>query len=365
MLISALKNGFFGTPRRRLASICTLATLVVLLVCVTAGMRRQIAVLAAMPTMFAVILFYRFCLGVRSARLQLMRQEMRMVRSWRAFAKPNPVVSALHYLAVSVMFFSIVVQLGGWAEARTAGLVVVTVVLAIAGLCETTVRTSRIVKSAWAPTIGKLLSVSVCVILAAISLAIAKQVTHSLVNIDPKYFIEFVSITTFLVLPLTYLTVAAGLLGVYAVFQFVTVLAIGVADMFLAPLQPVIGNGIRTKIGLYWYRILNGHKPLNNVIPKLGLFSPGKVALIASPMSKFAVVLLASGLVEMATEIFPNIRSTMTDVLISLEYRAHHRCVNIAQDSLVAYMEDGWVSVAIKSEDSYKFDIVRCSFVKE
>ena len=236
------------------------------------------------------------------------------------------------------------------------------VILAVSGICETIVRISRIAKSVWAPTVGKILSVSVCVILAAISLSMAKQATHALAQIDPKYLTEFVAVATFIFIPIVYMSAAATVLLIYAAFQFMLLFLLALGDMIFGQTQIFLTNGSRERLRLYWYRIINGHRPVGGIVPKIGFLPKAHISLMASPLSKLAVVALMSSLLSDPVRALAVVHPLMTTALVALEYRSGSQCKNVGDVLPVAYMEDGWVSVARRDGDAYVFGVQRCTF---
>lgn len=362
MLPLTLYNVFWSTPTRRRFSLGALASIAPFVGYLGFGLTWQQASVALAPTVFAEVFLFRFALRWRAIRPQFMRKEMRWIRSLRLYALPNPIVDALQYLSFGLVFLSIAFIAAGWQSASIPAMGVAVVVLAAAGLCETVVRISRVAKSMWAPMIGKILSVSVCVILAAISLSMAKQATHALVQIDPKYLTEFVSVVTFIFIPIVYLSTAAVVLLLYAVLQFLVLFALAIGDMIFGQTQIFLGSGPKERLRLYFYRIVHGRKPLGGKVPKAGFLPKAHISLLASPLSKLAFVMVLSPLLSNPVGAHSAIKPALETALLALEYRDSSRCLKFEASSLVAYMEDGWVSVAHKENGTYIFEVRKCNF---
>lgn len=359
-----LVGPFIGTaPRRRLA-LGLLAVAVPLLVYLPLGMSWPQAVIAMLPTVYGEILLFRFFRRWMAVRRRFVRWEMRLVRSWRAQARPNPFIDVLHYLALAIVFLSVACMAGGWIAHGLAGIDAAIAVLAIAGLCDTVVLVSRIVRSSWAPTLGKVLSISVCVILLAISLSMAKQATHGLAQIDPKYLTEFVAVLTFLFIPVVYLHAAAAVLMVWATGQLLVLSVLAFGDMLLGQPLLLFASGWKKRLELRWYRLVHGHKPPGGVVPKAGMLPQAHITLVASPLSKLAVVVVLSPLMQDPVEALPSLKPAMASALVEMEYRSGSRCKDIGAAAKVAYMENGWVSVARGEKGNHVFDVVQCEFTR-
>ena len=115
-------------------------------------------------------------------------------------------------------------------------------VFAVAGVCEITVQAKRVFKQAWAKTAGKLLSLSLGVMLTAVTVSMAKQTVHSLAHVDPKYMGEFTAVVAAGLLPLVYLGAAGVLLLLWAALQVLLLGVVLFGSSLLTQTRPLMGD---------------------------------------------------------------------------------------------------------------------------
>jgi hypothetical protein len=289
-----------------------------------------------------------------------MRWEMRMVRSWRAYAKKPPIVEALQLLGIGIGLLSMSGLLTGLYSDMQTGALPAVAVLALAGVCEITVQTKRVLKQAWAQMAGKIVSVSLGVILTAVTVSMAKQTVHSLAHVDPKYMAEFTAAVAAGLLPLVFLGTAAALLLLWAILQMVLLGAVFFGGILLEQAKPLVGERLQNRVRLFWYRIRTGRRPPHGVLPTAGFMPQHEVSLVGSMLSKVAVVWVLAqagkGLAVAAPETIP----LLTKVMVRLEYRPAPSCRNLAAPLGVVYMDDGNVSVARLKNGLYQFTVEKC-----
>lgn len=268
----------------------------------------------------------------------------------------------LHLLGLASVLLASALWLAGWTLAHEISFAIAGLLLTVAGVCEITVSTSRAIRFAWAPTVGKVLAFSLCVVLAAASLSFSKQIVHSLSRIDPKYLAEFTAILASLVLPLIYMTIAAALLAVFAIFQVLLVGLLAIGNSLFAQAKPFVEKRTRDRLSLFWYRIRNGKKPPAGTELRFEFLSQSEISLIVSPMAKMAVVVVLGGGLQMLIDGYPILRPSLARALVVLEYRTGGGCHNIDASLPVVYMDDGWASVARLTNTGYVFTTEKCEF---
>ena len=280
---------YFSTPKRQSTALALLSFLWLIALNAAAGTAWEHPVFALMPLAFSLI-FARRCWRVSTAsRKEFMRWEMRLVKSWRAYARPAPVVQLVQSLSLAFGCASGALLFSQWEVAGQVGILTAGVLLAISGICEIAVLISRILQYAWAPVVGKIMTLLLGGALTALSVVLAKQAIHTVSNIDPKYFTELVVIGAAIFLPLVFLTVVAGVVAIYAMLQLAVFGLLMLSDMVLVHFKQFFDNGRFASVSMYWYRIHNGRRPPGRVMPEPGFLPDHRIALIASSFSKILV----------------------------------------------------------------------------
>jgi hypothetical protein len=359
-MLSAL-NIWLDTPRRRLLFVLVVEGLSIGLLTQIAGsvwVRRVVALTVAG---FGILLVRRFWSTWSSVRKRVLRWEMRIVKSWRQFAKPSPVVQAFHLLGLALGFFWSSIYVGLQVDAKPL-LWSAMFVLGIAGVCEITVQMGKVWRKAWAPVLGKILAVSLGVALAALALSSAKKVTHAISPIDPKYMSEFTTIVAAFYLPIVYLAMAGVAVAAYALFQVFVFWLVSMAGMFTEQLKPILGENKNARLRLYWYRIRCGKRPRGSVLPPAASLDSAGISLLASPISKMIVAtVLVSGVQEIS-KLLPLATGILTRTMVEVEYKENSGCKDLPRGVRVVYMDDGNVSIAERNLDGYTFKVGTCKY---
>lgn len=356
---------YLATPKRQAVFLTLFALLWLISLQVTMGTAWEQLVVATMPFVFSLIFFKRCWRLAISSRKEFMRWEMRLIKSWRAYAKPAPIVQLVQSLSIALAAGSATLLFAGLENTGQVGITSAGILLAVAGLCEIAVLTSRVLQYAWAPFLGKVITLVLGGVLTALSVVFAKQAVHEVLNIDPKYFSELVVIGAAIFLPLVFLTAVAGFVAIYAFFQLWVFGLLILADTVLVHVKPFSDNGVLASVRMYWYRIRNGRRPPGRVMAEAGLLPEHRITLIASALSKIAVAVILFKALGAVTQVLPDVRPYLARVVVELEYRTGSSCANIDPALPVAYMENGWVSVARREGENYRFEIETCSFQKE
>lgn len=234
--------------------------------------------------------------------------------------------------------------------------------LALAGICKMAVQTGRLLRKAWAPFLGKVLTVSLGVALAAVSLSNAKQLVHAISAIDPKYMTEFTAILGAVYLPIAYLVAACVAMSSYALFQMLVFWFVSVAGMLAQHVKPFLGDATDTRLRLFWYRIKAGKKPPGGVLPPRAFLSPSEISLLASPLSKVLVAVLLVEGGQATSKFLPFVMPSLTRALVEVEYREKSSCKGVPDGARVVYMDDGNISIAERRGENYLFRVTDCKY---
>ena len=354
-------NHWLKTPRRRLAFVLAVGSLTIFVLLKSAGTVWLLRIFGLGVACYGLVQVRRFWKAWNGVRKGVRRWEMRVVKSWREFARYSPFVQALHVLgfALGLLWTSIVVGLQADAEPVYWAAVIV---LGIAGVCEITVQMGRIVRKAWAPLLGKIIAVSFGVALAALALSSAKQLAHAISPIDTKYMSEFTAIVAALYLPFMYLAAAGVAMAVYALFQVFVFWVVSSAGMIAENLRPFLGEHNNMRLRMYWYRIRCGKRPPGGVLPPMTSFPPSEISLFVSPISKVIVATVLVGGVQEVTKFLPHALPFLTRTMVEVEYRQNSGCRGLPRGARVVYMDDGNISIAEVKGNSFTFRVGACNY---
>ena len=360
--MSMLLHSWLNTPfKRSVAKLAALAVYV-LLFRITSGSQWQPVVLALIPAAFALMLMRRSWRYWVTMRRQLLQWEVRTVRSWYAAASRGPFVRLLHVFGFASAVGAIALTVGGAPNFAHTIMNAVLFVFAMAGLCDVLALSSQIVKRTWARAMGKVLALTVSVALAAVSLSLAKNVTHSVAHIDPKYLSEFTVVLTSFFLPLVYVTAVSTALLVYGLIQICMMgIVMTVTSLFTA-IPPELGRGRRNAARLFWYRLRHGKCPPGRIVAPTGFMPDEDIMLVTAPLSKIALGVVLWSAIHLIMQGLPLLTPALLNLIVSIEYRSNSSCTNIDMHLPVVYMEDGYVSVARRSSSGFDFEVVKCEF---
>jgi hypothetical protein len=228
-----------------------------------------------------------------------------------------------------------------------------------AALFDLFFRISRLVKKAWAKTIGKLFAVTFGAIILSVAIAFSKHAVHKITHVDASHFSEFIGILSVTLLPVFYLYVACCILSVFALFQLV---GLAIALVAMLPYRSFVANfseAHRYQARLVWYRLTHGKRPIGR-LPSPKFFSWEHIPLFSRPLATIAVVGLFSACLEWTGQRVGYLDNTIVQTLILIQYDDGSRCVGIAPDVKIAYLDRGYVSTATLIDGKYVFDTSQC-----
>lgn len=350
------------TPLQRLVAVFIGGVSILLALRFSAGTVWQGRIAAIAPAGMAIILLIRFWRRWQTIRYGLMRWQVRMIRSWRAYSTKPPTVEALHLLGIAMSFLSVAGLVSGLYSDVRIGMMPAFSVFVVAGICEITVQTKRVLKQAWAKLVGKIISLSLGVMLTAVTVSMAKQTVHSLAHVDPKYLTEFTAVAAAGLMPLMYLGAAGVVLLLWAMIQTLLLGAVFVGTGLLSQAKPFIGEGVQQRMRLFWYRIRIGRRPPGGVVPTAGFMPQHEVSLVGSVLSKLAVVCLLVQAGEGVAVAVPDVTPLLIKAMVRLEFRAASSCRNVDAGLGVVYIDRGNVLVARPQNGHYLFTVEKCEY---
>ena len=358
-------NNWLKTSRSRLLVVVAAMISIAIAIKFAQGTVAQSWISGLFVSAISLILFSRFWIRWKALSFPLMRYEMRVIRGWRKFFQPHPIVRAFHLLAIAFCFLTVAVGVVIGMDESMQLLWVAGFILAMAGVCEMATQTTRLLKKAWAPILGKVLVISLGAAITAIALSQAKQLVHSLSPIDTKYFVEFTTLLTAIYLPMVFLTTIGVGMGLYASCQMLVLIIFTFGSNLMIQSRAVLGDSWMEKRRMFWHRIREGKRPPGNVLPPPKFLSEFEVSMFMSPLSKIILAWMLVHGVEFSAKLLPSIAPWLKSALVKIEYRAGSTCQNIDEKLSVVYMDDGNVSVARRDENSYTFKVEACEYYKK
>jgi hypothetical protein len=315
---------------------------------------------------FALTAFFSFA-GIRSflrraqsARLASKWQLMRFVRQIRRSFGASPAALALYaacFGTAGIAMSLLILTKSPSVFAVFAS--IVGVLLCIATFLDWYVRLKYILSIEIVRQSAKLVVVFLATTTAFFSTVLAKQLTHSLAQADPSSMPEFVRLVSAFVFPFALSAVLSVALTLVMIAQYAALL---VGLLVTTPVKYMVAStlpSMRARLDGILYRILNGKKPpkhrpwgeslVDGVQHFLRPIGTGAIAGL--------VIILGLAVAGLAGHI-PG--KYLQALLVKTEYRSPHLCENVPPFGQIAYLQDGYVSVATPQDEGYIFSVTKC-----
>jgi hypothetical protein len=292
----------------------------------------------------------------------LFRRSIRVLRQIRKSYAVPPLLSFLHAVGVAACCAMLAATLAQYSAAANFFTWLAAALLSIAGLVDLIVWGNFFFRRLWSDTLGKIFSISFGAALVAAGVSVSKGIVHSVTHVDPKYFIEATAMLSAVMVPAAYFLFGLTLIYLFAIFQLFRVALAFLAAMLAQQLAGFASSGMRNTLGLLWYRIKNGKRPLGNQQPKRKFLDLASVSLIAKPLSTIYLVLLAVWSSQWAFQQAPLLRNYVEWAIVKLEYRTQSSCAGLDPDTAIVYMDDGKISQARRQGKKFSFSVGTCIF---
>lgn len=192
-----------------------------------------------------------------------------------------------------------------------------------------------------------------------LSTVIAKQLTHSIAQADPASMPEFVRLISAFVFPFALSAVLSATLSFVMITQYLVLLAGMFVTMPIKYTVACFSPPMRTRLVGIGYRVLYGRRPPNNR-PWWDQLVDG-VQHFLRPVGTGAIAGLVIFLGLVVVDFAGHIPGKyLQALLVKTEYRSPHLCENVLASAHVAYLQDGYVSVATPQSEGYKFSVEKC-----
>lgn len=192
-----------------------------------------------------------------------------------------------------------------------------------------------------------------------LSMVLAKQVTSSVAQVDPAAMPEFVRLLSTILYPFALAIVVSLTLSTIMLVQYLFLMAGMLVRMPATYLAGLFSSETRKKLEILSFRIFYGKRPPKDrtfwdrlMNGSQHIFRPLGTGVIA-----VAIAFLGQFIIGLAAQV-PD--QAFKSLLVAVEYRREHSCDNVLKTSPVAYLQDGYVSVATSSVDGVKFSVQKC-----
>lgn len=221
-------------------------------------------------------------------------------------------------------------------------------------------RIAKLMRKAWAKTVGKILSALLGAGVAMSSLILAKHQVHAIARVDPKYFDDFVNIFALVLAPLLYVAIGIAALAAFACLQILVLIFFATARTVVGVLNfENVAPRWHQDCRVFWYRIRFGKRP--QALPVRRFFPIEDIALFMRPLGTVAVASLLAALIDGTLKIYiVKVSDLTTKAFVAVQYRSDSRCEGLITGSRVAYLDRGNVSTARLENGRYVFDVASC-----
>lgn len=297
----------------------------------------------------------------QSLRVPSIRFMARLLREVRKELVVPPVIQLLYAIAwIGSLATTITLLLTKKPASLQIGSMLVFSVIAIAAFFDVLFRVSRIMKRAWAKTIGKILMANVGAAALLLALALAKQQIHALVRVDPKYFEDFARLLAIVYLPFVYVAIGVAALSLFSISQMFCVVIFVLASSIVRIFLPFVeGSKLQRECRVFWYRIRYGKKPAE--LPKKSIMSLDDIQFFMRPLGTVALVAVISQLLLNSAAYLPQKQTFVARALTEIQYQGNSRCGGLAPGTRVVYLDRGNVSTATVSGSDVVFSVAQCS----
>ncbi|MBV8658805.1 MAG: hypothetical protein JO142_13355 [Burkholderiales bacterium] len=194
------------------------------------------------------------------------------------------------------------------------------------------------------------------------SVAMAKQLTHLLTHVDPKFFPEFVYLVGAAFFPIALIAVISLFLSILGFMQGIGMLLALLAQMMTYFLRNTTSPLAKLSEKDIFGRLLRGKKPKQGLNDSLW----SSVHVVLRPLGTLALSALVVQLLEVAPVIYANLPDHYVRVaLMTVEFRPDHRCQGVPSTTPVAYLDRGNVLLPIVKGGREDFDVRACIYASQ
>lgn len=274
-----------------------------------------------------------------------------VIRPYRFKPQPSRPLDFLQFIAIAlcapILFFAYAGDKHGYSVFFSYAVCLISVVIFV-------IESIRLGKrfAHW-KTAAKAFYAALAVAFGFIASSIAKNYANSVTQIDPKYLSDFTGLlTVFFTWIFVLSMIPVGVLLLSACRLMATQLCMLLLTVILLPLSSVY-----PKIGQlpdYIWQLLTGDTA---GFPKFRFFMLPAFHFLGAAIA--CAVLLAP--LSLLSTYRIELDRLFTQLLVLMDYRPNHGC-QAPVGSRVAFLERGYVSVATRTGDGYRFSVIQCDF---
>ena len=290
------------------------------------------------------------------AKRSWLRMSVRSMRCLRRLYRASPGVAFLApvsmFLVLSsglvalLLFSTPIFYVGAWVFGMLLGWM---------GAAECVQRTRRLMVMAWARVTGRITLLGLGALVCIVAHVWANHLAHEINPIDPKFFPNFVALSTVVLSPFLYLYGFATLVAAWAVFELFVLVILYTANQALRVLATVLGRVHRHDIIVY--RLVYGRRPAGS--HERELFEEGLVFFQRTLSMAVFVVGIFLTLGQLVDGRKMRLQSMSRSALVAVDYLSGGQCGSSQLDSYLP-LGYGLTSIAHHHAQGVIFEVIRC-----
>lgn len=293
------------------------------------------------------------------AKKALLRAGVKQLRWLRRLYKANSGVAFVAPASMAVLMASALIA---WVLSSAlvfhTGTWVWVVLLAMMGAVECCQRIHRMMKTAWARAVGRLMLLGLGALVGVVAHVIANHAAHQISQIDPKYCPNFVALMTILLTPLLYVYSVAALVAVWAVLELVVLFVLYAVSQVLHLIA--IGFNQSSRLDVAIYRLVYGYRPSARY--RKELFEDGQVFTMRTLSMVACVIGILLGLGSLVEGQEARLGWWSRAALVAMDFQSGDRCAVDMKDAYLP-LDGDWISVAHHQGRELVFTRTRCAEV--
>lgn len=320
------------------------------------------------PTTIVGFLIVWSCLlhvarSFRALKLPNLRSRVRLLRKIRKAFQIGILAKFLYGLTTLLCIIFVVATIVSNGSALVVNIIIysLTSVFCAAVIVDSWQRLNYLYQYEWFVSIVKWGRWGIGAAAAFISLAASKQITHSLVHVDPKFFHDFSNLISVTIYPLVLLSIVAALLGFFAVAQMAFLFLLVAFQTIAKPATEIIPNAHNARFLNIFWRLVRGKRVKPDLIDNLWsfiyVFSRPFGTVVVSVLI-FQLISISSGLYSVAS------KKLLNQALVFLEFRVGNSCKGILPNTPLAYLDRGNVLVQKISNSNVQYEVKECVYNK-
>lgn len=284
---------------------------------------------------------------------------VRRLRQMRKVYLAPPVALALYSVCAAFLCAVPLVHLLHWMTVGIICMSAAGIVLCAATIADWYTRLkylleSKLAKRAIIAVVGFLGTATIFT-----SNVIANHLAFTVSRADPAKMPEFVRLVSAAVYPFSLALIVSGFLAMVMVMQSV-VMILGVwMTTLVRNLTGAATPLLQKKVENMAYRLVTGRRPPMYRPWWDKMAGTFQFALRPIGTGALAIFVVTAGVAIARVGSFVPMQY-LQEALVTTQYHSNHKCENVDPAAFISFQDDGYVSVAMKSEGKYTFENKKC-----